>query len=507
MSSKDNSYSALTKRLRSKYNAAFYQNNNSGQVNIFSSGVGNINNGWINSLVTGRKDVINTSDLGERNVDDSCVCGAAPAPAPAPAPIEPESILLMAIGSAYAVTRQFGIFKANTVGELTKEYLQRYTTDISFIPYILEVKDTNAYIVGQTDLTTSVVHVINKATGETVINTPLTFPDSFVTGVTEIVSGLDTYVYINYVTIDATDPENPTTTSYVDVYNINDFSTVVNHLNLDNQFERFTIVLSQVVSSSDAYYIFTYNYPNVLDGDISYDFSVLRFINPDLTGLSESSQLNSGNSINLQNLLLNLQSIAIFRPAVYTDGSETEWIAVPQIREASNGGFQAYRVSYEGGIFTSNNYIIDPSITSASLVPVSSLAPFGSYLVCTAGSEVTGNKIYSIPRNFGFTIVTPSTPSFINASDYVFTSDGTSIYRWYKDPIGQYFIQRYDNPTSLTVPSATSAFPYPNVPVINPPNIMFDISVTKLFANVSPGSISEIDKTTLALTENDINVI
>ncbi len=82
MSTKDNSYSQITKRLRSKYNAAFYQNNSSGQVNLIDSPTGDASNPWLNSLVTGRKNVINNSDLGKRNVDASCVCTAA-APAPA----------------------------------------------------------------------------------------------------------------------------------------------------------------------------------------------------------------------------------------------------------------------------------------------------------------------------------------------------------------------------------------------------------------------------------------
>jgi hypothetical protein len=503
MSTKDNSYSQITKRLRSKYNAAFFQNNSSGQVNIFSGGVGNTTNGWINSLVTGRKDVISTSDQGFRNVDDSCVCGAAPTPAPEP--LSPQAIRLMRIGSTYAVTQEAGIFKATNVdGQLTKNYLQNFSGDI-FTPYILSVDETYTYVVGHpTEITTSVVYVLDKLTGATV-NT-FSFLNTFVTGVTELAGTGYNNLYINYVTID---PITFAAISYISVYDLDNDLSEVNTFNMNTGFSgNQTVILGNLVSADTGFYAFAYNItgPGMAPGSITYNFSVIRFANSDLSDATPSIHtIVTGAEIVFLSLLENLQSIAIFEPCVYELAS-VDWIAVPQI---FSDGFKAYRVRYDTGTstFSDDEYMIDASITTTTLVPLSSIAAIpSSYLICSAGSATTGNKIYCIPQDFDpMTTYSPSDLSYLDASDYRITSDGTAIYTWFKNESDEFYIYKYNDPTTLATPIVSQL--YNNVLPTISLNIGYDPNANELFANFTDGNISQINTTTLEPTGNDVIII
>ena len=290
MSSKDNSYSQLTKRLRSKYNASFYQNNNTGQVNIFNTGVGDITNEWINGLVTGRKDVISTSDLGFRNVDDSCICGPAPAPAPAPEPVEGDSILLMAGGSLYVATTLGKLFKANNpdTNTLTKAYSVSLGNFTNFIPYILQVGANHVYVVGYEIANPSINYIIvkNKLDGSTVRTIELDPGGMIViSGLNEITNSLSAdYLYVSYIVV----LELGDIYSYIQLYdmanNFSDYGSRIDlYADLPSPVEALGIItIGNVIAVDGLYYVFT-NMITAFGATIKYNLQLTRWNNFDLS--------------------------------------------------------------------------------------------------------------------------------------------------------------------------------------------------------------------------------
>ncbi len=519
MSSKDNSYSQLTKRLRSKYNAAFYQNNNQRPINVFDSVTGDTSTPWINSLVTGRKDVINTSDLGKRNVDASCVCAAAPAPASEP-PIEGGAIYFMEGGSVYAVTTDAKLFKANNpnTNTLTKAYYVSLGDFTTFDAYILYVGTDHVYVVGYEIADPSINYIVvkDKLTGSTVTTIEIseTGTTVIITGLNEIVnSSSANYLYVSYVKINET---GPAIDSYIQLYDTTTFATYGSPVDLTADLLApgpvlGTITIGNVIAVDGLYYVFTNVITAIGLTSITYNIQITRWDNFDLSptiptypiGVDIISDVEISSTIDYSVVRQNI------KPLYYTDSNSVKIIAIPHVIFPLGTplppvtGLQLIKVNlntYLASIVTLDNGFLSTKISSPFVV--------GPYVYCSAGNSISANnRLYGC----GYDIADPAAfqsnlASGLDATNYNITNDGTSyIYRWLKDGIS-YYLEKYDGaagpnfgPTIIT-PDITSGAIIP-IGTLNYPVIAFNTSsgdsVDNVYANDSDSTITKLNLATM----------
>ncbi len=511
MSTKDNSYSQLTKRLRSKYNASFYQNNNQRPINVFDSVTGDISNPWLNALVTGRKDVINTSDLGYRNVDPSCVCGAVAA-APAPAPLEGGAIYLMEGGSLYAVTTDNKLFKANNpdTNTLTKAYYVSLGSFTNFIPYILYVGDAHVYIVGYeiADPSKNYVIVRNKLTGASVatIEISQTGTTVIITGLNEIVNGsADNYLYVSYIKINET---GPAIDSYIQLYDTTTFATYGSAVDLTAISPGLgptlgTIVIGNVIAHSGSYYTFANVISAITLSSITYNVQATKWTNFDLTTISGHNDIILNAEIS--STISPDDYRQTIRPLYYNDGAD-DIIALPTVISADGTpsppitGLTIIKLNL--GTYPSGNFLANVG----PFYPTRISSPFvlGSYLYISGSVNAADNYIYGVQyeSNLGAAFYS-STASALAATNYNITNDGTSyMYRWLKDGT-TYYLEKYDGAAGGSMgtisPTITSS---PIIPTgtLNYPVIAFNTSgdaVDNVYGNDSDATITKIVLTSM----------
>ncbi len=514
MSTKDNSYSQITKRLRSKYNAAFFQNNSSGQVNLIDSPTGDSSNPWLNSLVTGRKNVINTSDLGQRNVDASCVCAATPAPAPATVY---DAILLMEGGSLYVATTLGKLFKADNpdANTLTKAYYVSLSSFTYFRTYILQVGTDNVYVVGSPDLVDSVAQVIvrDKTTGASVatleFNSGSLDTILIVTGLNEIADGSNNYLYVSYLTISILGSVN----SYIGIYDMANYTTIGAAVDLTNQINFAsppvlgTATIGNVIKVGTDYYAFTNVIKSVSGTTLIYNLQLTKWSSYDLSTIAAGVNTISNAEINTT-VDLDVAFAQNIRPISYNDSTATPIIAIPHViyggtTSPPTQGLVMVQVDINS--FVSGNIIgLDNTITPYH---VSSPFKVGSYLYCSAGDATTNdNSIYGCDYDYASTnSFKSSTASALNASSYSITNDGTQyIYRVIKVNDTTYNLEKYDGSaggTSGTITALQTSNPYPNLEISIPQHINI-IYNSNLYANSADGFISKIKLDDLLFDSN-----
>ncbi len=445
MSNRDNSYSQITKRLRSKYNASFFQNNSSGQVNLIDSPTGDASNPWLNSLVTGRKNVINTSDLGERKVDTSCVC-TAPAPAAAPVLIPTISPAMMLPGSLYAAIINGRLFKAATAPSLSKDWYSLAYAEISWSPYMMYRGANYTYMIFFSS-------PISTATGGSYIvaidsndinKESIYYEDSFIIGLTEISSSLYVSRYLN-----------TTPGSFIDIYDSNDLTATPFTININTVLSTeptviASILMGTVILNSGTYYTFVRGITGYsLTGEIEYNIYLLSGSQSNLSDLSVISTIFSGVKTPAD---ANMNTFRRYQctPAIHDDGSDNYVIIAENLNDGNTYNGEICLIKYNIGTSVSGIVKLSPVINEYAISSV----VLSAYLYYAVG--YTTSYIVGIDLTLTNKLTNNSPSSLIYVNDYSFCTDGAgNIYRWESIPFSNNtFIAKYAATADLSEPIA-----------------------------------------------------